>query len=100
MKYIDRYDKVLISDIFHIESQKNYIHVHTKGTVYKHRTTLREFKTLLHNNFFKVHRAFIVNLELIESFNKNDSTIKLCTGNVPLSKTYRALFLDKLLTNS
>ncbi|PHS04122.1 MAG: DNA-binding response regulator [Kordia sp.] len=90
LKNIDRFDKVYIKDICFIESQKNYLLIHTKSIVYKHRVTIKEFTEVLPKSLFiKTHRAFFVNVEKIESFDKSNNVLKILSKNIPVSKTYR-----------
>jgi len=90
LKNIDRFDKVYIKDIHFIESQKNYLLIHTKSIVYKHRVTMKEFTEVLSKSLFiKTHRAFFVNIEKIESFDKSSNVLKILNKKIPVSKTYR-----------
>ena len=62
-----------IKDVIFFEGQKNYYMVHTcAGKSYKCRGTMESVeKTVSGYDFFRVHAAFIVNLEHIENVNNN-----------------------------
>jgi len=90
LKNIDRFDKVSISDICFIESQKNYLLIHTVSMVYRHRATLKEFIGVVSPvDFVKTHRAFLINKNKITSVDKSNHFINILTSNVPVSKAFR-----------
>ncbi|MFD0964082.1 LytR/AlgR family response regulator transcription factor [Pseudofulvibacter geojedonensis] len=91
LKNIDKFEKVLWKDIRYIESQKNYLFIHTKQLTYKHRETIKEFiKVLPNKKFIQVHRAFIVNLDQISSYKKSVMEIEIENNKIPVSKSYKA----------
>jgi len=97
LKNIDRFDKVLVEDIYFIESQKNYLIIHTNDLIYKHRATLKEFIELLPNtNFVKVHRAFLVNINKIISIDKANNIIVVLDKNIPISKNLKEKVISKI----
>lgn len=76
-----------IEEIEFIESNGNYLLIHTAQKVYKKRSTIKEILSLLPASIFvQTHRAFIVNKEKINKF-----TIKEIIINnkiIPISKYY------------
>lgn len=98
LKNIDRFDKLMFKEINFIESQKNYLLVHTTGKVYKHRATLKEFIELLPEAIFiRTHRAFVVNILKIDSVNKTEGTIKVDNQTILISKSYKKEVFDKII---
>jgi len=90
LKNVDRFDKVAISDICFIESQKNYLLIHTNTMMYKHRATLKEFIDMLpQTGFVKTHRAFLINKDKITSVDKSNHIINVLHTNIPVSKAFR-----------
>lgn len=97
IKNIDRFDKVAVSDIYSIESQKNYLLIQTETMLYKHRATLKEFSTLLPSNLFiKTHRAFLVNKTKIIAVDRTNSSLKVLSKNIPISKAYKQQVLQEI----
>lgn len=97
LKNIDRFDKVLFKNINFIESQKNYLLVHTIDKVYKHRATIKEFiKVLPDKTFIQVHRAFIVSVDKIQSYNKAEMELEINQNIIPISKSYKTDLLSTL----
>lgn len=79
--------KLNTSKITYIEGMNNYLIVHTidkKHIVYK---SFSDLLKELDSSFIRVHKSFVVNKTLIESFNKEELTI----GNkqIPIGKTYK-----------
>jgi len=79
--------EITVDDINHIESDGNYLLVHTDAKSYKLRSTIRQLLELLPpGNFAQVHRAYIINKNKVEKFDKKSVVIK---GNIiPTSKNY------------
>ena len=97
LKNIDKFDKVHLSEIDFIESQKNYLLIHTKSTVYRHRATIKDFiKILPQKDFIRTHRAFIANLKKIKTIDKCRNIIFVMNSKIPLSKTFKRELLDRV----
>jgi len=97
LKNVDRFDKVSINDICFIESQKNYLLIHTAAMMYKHRATLKEFMGIVSPvNFVKTHRAFLINMNKISSVDKSNHLINILSDNVPVSKAFRSEVYQKI----
>lgn len=100
LKNIDRFDKVFINDICFIESQKNYLLIHTTTMVYKHRATLKEFMGIVSPvDFVKTHRAFLINKDKITSVDKSNHLINILSANIPVSKAFRQDVYKKINLN-
>jgi len=97
LKNVDRFDKVTISDICFIESQKNYLLIHTNNMLYKHRATLKEFIEIVpQTGFVKTHRAFLINKDKITSVDKSNHIINILNTNIPISKAFRQVVYQKI----
>lgn len=76
-----------INEIEYIESDGNYLLVHSGNKVYKCRSTIKQIlETLPETNFIQTHRAFVVNKYKIEKFNLKNVVIK--GTMIPVSKTF------------
>jgi hypothetical protein len=99
--------EVYVDDLHLVASASNYIkvfHLQKDNLVYSIiRSTLKKAEEALleHPNFFKCHRAYIINLDKVEHVEGNAQGYKLkITGHdelVPVSRNLNAEFSDKLL---
>lgn len=84
--------KVLYQDIFYIEGLKDYVILHTpSGRIVTLQTMKSLEKKLPSEIFIRVHRSYIVNLNLIEMMESNSLLVK--NKSIPIGKNYR----DQLL---
>jgi hypothetical protein len=79
-----------------IEASGNYANLHIKDSVYPMRVTMEKLQQLLPDNFTRVHRSNIVNLECIKEIqllDSGDHQITLHNGHqLTLSRRYRENF--------
>jgi len=90
---------LLASDILFLESDKNYVNIilkdNTKTTV---RASLKELEIKLERlqQFLRCHRAYIINIDTIQSVEGNAQGLKLSVPNsllkVPVSRSYIPAF--------
>ena len=66
------YNIIEVSDITYCKSESNYTRFHfADGNNLVVSKTLKEFESiLLENNFFRIHRSYIINLNCIAKYNK------------------------------
>lgn len=77
------------------ESHGRKICVYTEETIYEYYGTLKDvLLTVDAEQFARVHHAFVINLDRIESMGKEEVVLR---GNikVPVSRTYRKAFLGR-----
>lgn len=87
--------KVVFSDIDYIESLSDYVKIFVSGETIITRETITNIEAKLpKNDFIRVHRSFIVSLNKIKSF--TNETIDLENKEIPISRTYRTLVLEKI----
>lgn len=100
-------ERILIDqkDIIFIESAANYLNIHylknNQATQMRYRATLKSIVGELDEAFFfKCHRAFIINLQMIETTEGNAQGYKLkmqdCPSIIPVSRTYMGAFKERL----
>ncbi len=91
--------RLFCDDILFFESQAHQILIYTKdGKIHKIRKTITELMEILDGNmFFKVHRAFVVNLGQIYQILENDIVMHNYDKPIPLSRTYKKELCDKFL---
>lgn len=89
------FKKIAIKDILYVEAYKNYLELHLAHQKVVVRSTLQKFyESLPKNDFVQIHRSFIVNVKYVDSV-KTD-TVLMNVTELPLSKSYRDDFFDRL----
>jgi len=82
-----------IDQIVCIKADRMYSHIfYAKGKQYTASKKLSYYEELLSENtmFLRVHRSWIINTALIESYSKSDKELLLKSNvNIPVSKTYK-----------
>jgi len=95
IKTESRIERIKFDDILFIEGMNEYLRIHMLS---KKVMTLANFQTIIRSlpskNFMRVHRSYIVNLDKIESVERN--RIKIENENIPISETYRESFKQKI----
>lgn len=77
--------KLPLDKIIYIESQQNYIVIHTEKEKYRVKRTLSSIEKELNNGFFRTGRSYIVGLRYVAGISKTE--IKLDNGTaIPLGR--------------
>ncbi len=80
--------KLRFEDIFHVEGLKDYVMLHTpNGRIVTLQTMKSLEEKLPSSNFIRVHRSYIVNLNLIELLETNSVTVN--KKKIPIGKNYK-----------
>ena len=91
--------KVLLEEILYIESFKDYITIHRQNnSPIKVKLTLSSVEDMLpQNSFLRIHRSYIVSINKVTAYTKNDVEI----GNIelPFGRNYSEIFI-KLSPNN
>lgn len=88
-----------VSSVTHIESNRNYCIVHTKqGEKYTCRGTVSDFeKTVEQYDFFRIHSAFLINLEYVERMLDN-SFVLVHNASLPIAQkrmqSFKKAYMD------
>jgi DNA-binding LytR/AlgR family response regulator len=87
--------KIIIDDIYYLEADRNYCQVFTKNNTYLLVNTLKNMEDKLPlEQFQRIHRSFIVNINHVDEVAQNNITVG---GKIlPLSKELRKDLLDRL----
>lgn len=93
------YNNVVIpvSDILYIEAMENYCKIfRRKGRYTLSRMNLKAVTELLPpRNFIRIHRSFIVQLDIVQHFNKQE--LRLTTGQtLPIGRQYAEKVISRL----
>ena len=87
--------KVLIDDIYLLESKGDYVKIHVVEKYHIVHATLKLFEDRLPaSKFMRVHRSYIVALDKVDYI--EDNILYLNNIPVPLSESYRSIFLRNL----
>lgn len=77
--------KLLLKDIVYVEAENVYVVVHTMEGKYRMRMALGKFIQQLDEEFFRVHRSFVVNLNHVRGIARREMTME--NGDkIPLSR--------------
>lgn len=94
--------RILIHEILYIESNKNYIQIHTLYKTYRLRMRIQDLSNSLDATYFlRCHQSYIVNMRYIRSM-KRYEIVLYNNIKIPISKTYtkqtRAKYLELCTT--
>ncbi len=85
--------KILLEDIVYIESQREYIRIVTTKKEYISKMGTHEIEALLpENQFRRVHRSFIISLNMIESY--TSEIIEVNGVSIPIGRGYKGVLDD------
>lgn len=95
-KYKERFECVKTKDVLFLEASGNYTTLHVEqGKSFLLSTQLGKIEELFQDSFFyRSHRSFIVNLHKVDGF--DDSHLYIGQHQIPISKTYKKEFLERL----
>ncbi|MEQ9285988.1 MAG: LytTR family DNA-binding domain-containing protein [Cyclobacteriaceae bacterium] len=85
---------VILSTICYIESMSDYVKIHTSGKTIITKEKIGKISDELPSLFIRVHRSFIVNKNLIDSFSKEK--IHINGTDIPISRTYKKAVMVEL----
>ncbi len=79
--------KINFSELIFVEGLKDYIRVHTKTDKMMVLETMKSFEAKLTENFKRIHRSYIINLDYLSSIDGN--SVYLNQKMLPIGETYR-----------
>jgi len=87
--------KLTLNEILYIESDRNYITVVTETQKLSYIDALKNWHSKLpENQFFQVHKSFIVNRKFVDKISGNILFIK--ENKIPIGRTYKQNLLKQL----
>ena len=87
--------KVVFDDILYVESLSDYIKIYTKNKTLVARETISNIEMMLPaQQFLRVHRSFIINIDKTDSY--TNEFIEIEKNAIPISRTYKENVLKKL----
>ncbi|WP_034060954.1 LytR/AlgR family response regulator transcription factor [Lacinutrix jangbogonensis] len=101
--YKSDYVIISIADIILIEADRMYSNLCVEGKLasktYTYAKKLRDFEDIFDDldNFIRIHRSWIININYLQSYSKKDKEVLLINNKrIPVSKSYKEK-LEKLL---
>lgn len=89
---------VLFKSISFIKSESNYCTFYTTDRKVMSLINLKKLEEKLPENFIRCHRSYIVNMQLVKSFNLEEITVDQAT--IPISAMYKENIKRYILTNA
>ncbi|MTI31971.1 LytR/AlgR family response regulator transcription factor [Xanthovirga aplysinae] len=86
--------KLKLADILYVESLKDYIKISFPEDNLIFKCGITAFEKMLDNRFLRVHRSFLVNMDKVSAFTKND--IEIEEKEIPIGESYKIDVLNKL----
>jgi len=97
IKTRQKLEKVSINQVLYLESDGHYCQVYTDTKKFLIRSSLSELeKRLPIDIFIQTHRSFIVNINMIDTVDLQDSVIIIKDKHIPISKRKREALLKRL----
>lgn len=92
--------KVNLKEILWIEvAEDRYCELSTTHKKYHMRTSLQQLSDKLDPRLFmRIHRAFIINLQAIESIDETDNYVEIHGRSISIGSTYKADLMKRLKT--
>ena len=87
--------KLVLNSILYIESDRNYLTVVTENQKLSYIDSLKNWTAKLpENQFFQVHKSFIVNSKFVDKISGN--VLFVNNNKIPIGRTYKQELLNKL----
>lgn len=97
IKSKSKFVKINISDISLIEALKDYVIIHTKEGKFTVHSTMKDIeKKFDFENFFRVHRSYIVNTNKIVSIEHSNIILDDYNKEIPIGGSYKENFSKKM----
>jgi len=88
-----------ISDIVYIKSQSHVLSIYCKDTSFQTRQySLDSISTILDNSFIRCHKQYIINKNLITSYDRTMKRLIIAGESIPIGKLY-AQKIHQILNN-
>lgn len=97
IRHKDQMVKILLSDILFAEADRNYCKIHTTEQNYLLSVPLRNIESQLPtNNFFRVHRSFVVNFKKIDAISEYYEYLTIQSHQIPISRRSKEAVIKRL----
>lgn len=90
VKHHSKLVKLNTSEIYYVEALKDYVQIITKDVKYTIHATMKDVEKKLPEKVFqRVHRSFIINMDLLESIVGSNVVMKDIQKEIPVGGNYR-----------
>lgn len=89
-------ERIDLQSIHWVESEGNYAIIQTENKRYAVKRSLQKMVDLLDRRFLRVHKSFIVNLNLIDNISLLTGQITIQQQIIPIGRTYRKDIKDSV----
>ena len=97
VRHHEKMVKIIISNIFYVEAERNYCRIYSKDKNYLLVMTLKDLdKKLPKEHFMRIHRSFIINISQIDEV--GSTYVIVAKRAIPISKIYKEELLKRLQT--
>ena len=87
--------KIKLSEILYLEADGNYVHVVMKDKKFTVRLSLMQvIQKINYSRFARINRSSVVNVDAIQSFNKEQ--VEIAQYEIPIGKSYKESFFRQL----
>ncbi len=82
--------RIIQKDIYYVEAKSHMIIIETlSGSISSRELSFEILKEMLTENFIQCHKKYIINLEHIANYDRQNRYIQLGTHSIPVSRTYK-----------
>ncbi|MDD6071234.1 MAG: LytTR family DNA-binding domain-containing protein [Clostridiales bacterium] len=82
--------RIIQKDIYYVEAKSHMISIQTlNGRISSRELSFEALKETLAENFIQCHKKYIINLEHIANYDRQNRYIQLGTHSIPVSRTYK-----------
>ncbi|MEM9888122.1 MAG: LytTR family DNA-binding domain-containing protein [Bacteroidota bacterium] len=96
VKVGNNYKAIATEKVSYFVADKKFVYCVVDNRKYPIRMTLKEIEKKLGRNFIRTHRAHVVNVDLVDSVNLVDNSIKMENSTIPLGPSYKSYLLDRI----
>lgn len=92
--------KLILDQVLFVESLKDYVKIYTGQQTHTVKYSITAFQELLGQNFIRVHRSFIINIDKVTAYSKID--IEIGEKHIPIGESYRtsvAIYFEDAFRN-
>ena len=91
--------RVAPRDIFFIEAKSHILIIETlNGRITSRQTKLSDLLDLLSDDFIQCHKKYVININYVNNYDKQNHLINIGKYSIPTSRTYKD-FLEEKLSN-
>ena len=86
--------KVVLNEINYIRSLKDYIEIHLNNKTHVIKYSISAFEKQLKQNFIRIHRSYIVNINKVTAYTNHD--IEIGQIEIPIGENYKKMLHNSL----